>query len=347
MHYINQFFAGEGGEDRADVPFSISKGTLGPGKRLQAMLGKSTEIVATVYCGDNYFSSHRDEALKKILEFAKEYNIDMLVAGPAFAAGRYGFACVEVCHAVSTTLDLYCVTGMHNDNPGVEGYKQYKDKKVFLLPTADSVGGMEDALSRIAQFILKLAAGSAIGPATEEGYVPRGFRLVKVVNQMGSERAINMLLNKLAGKPFVTEFPIEKEEVIPVTPPIKNIKNAYLALVTTSGVVPVGNPAGIKASRNTKWSKYSIENINSMTDSKWEVVHCGYDTTYMQKNPNFGVPVDICKKLLKEGTFAKLYPYFYMTTGVVAITFEMQRIGKEIAEDMKAQGIDAALLVST
>jgi hypothetical protein len=36
-----------------------------------------------------------------------------------------------------------------------------------------------------------------------------------------------------------------------------------------------------------------------------------------------------------------------MTTGVVAITFEMQRIGKEIAEDMKAQGIDAALLVST
>ena len=37
MHYVNQFFAGVGGEDKADVPLDFREGSLGPGNRLQAL----------------------------------------------------------------------------------------------------------------------------------------------------------------------------------------------------------------------------------------------------------------------------------------------------------------------
>lgn len=353
MHFMNQFFAGMGGEEEADVPVDFRDGPLGPGKRLQVLLGDSAEIVVTAYCGDNYFPGHRDEAIERILQVARDKGVKILVAGPAFLAGRYGFACTEVCHSASTSSGLDCVTAMHIENAGVVGYKEYKDRRVFLLPTSDAIQGMEDALSRMAQFVSKLAAASVIGPAAEEGYIPRGFRVTEVVSKSSVERAIDMLSNKLAGRPFTTEIPVVSEEAIPIAPRIANMKDACLALVTTSGVVAEGNPDGFKAVSNTKWAKYSIDKLDNMKDGNWDVVHGGYDTVYMKADTNYGVPLDMVRQfetsheLAREGKFARLYPYFYSATGVGGVTSVMQHIGKEIAKDMQAEGIDGALLVST
>jgi len=347
MHYINQFFAGIGSEDKADLPVAFREEALGPGKGLQLQLGESAKIVVTVYCGDNYFPEHHDEALASILQIARDQNVQMLIAGPAFRAGRYGFACVEVCHSLSTSLGLDCVTGMNIENPGVDVYKQYHDRRVFLIPTATEITGMPDALSRMAKFASKLATGAAIGSASEEGYIPRGFRIGEVVSKSGVERAIDMLLDKLAGRPFATDIPVESPEVIPVPPSITNLKDACLALVSTGGIVPQGNPDGIKSAQNAEWRKYYIGNLDSMQDAKWQTVSSGYVGTYMNVNANYGVPLDVCREMEKEGIFARLYPYFYATTGNLGSMVVMQDIGKEMAKDIKAKGVDAVLLVAT
>ena len=120
-----------------------------------------------------------------------------------------------------------------------------------------------------------------------------------------------MLSDKLAGRPFTSELPIISEEVIPVAPRITNMKDAHLALVTTSGVLPPGNPDEFKAFSSTKWAKYSIGKLDSMKDTEWDVLHGGYNTVDMKKNPNYGVPLDVLRELQREGVFAKLYPYFY------------------------------------
>ena len=193
MHYLNQFFAGIGAEDKADVPAGFREETLGPGKRLQSLLGDSAKIIVTAYCGDNYFAENTDKALEAILRMAKDHDVEIVVAGPAFAAGRYGFACSEVCHFLSTSAGLHCVTGMFVENPGVDSYRQYKDRRVFLLPTPDAITGMEDALSRMAQFVSKLASGSAVRPAMEEGYIPRGLRVVEVAPK-NSGRSIRSVI---------------------------------------------------------------------------------------------------------------------------------------------------------
>ena len=347
MHYVNQFFAGIGGEDKAEVAVGSQPGPLGPGKRLQALCGDEAEITVTVYCGDDYFAAHRDEALASILQIARDNKIQMVVAGPAFAAGRYGFACAEVCHAASASLDLPGITGMHPENAGVEIYRQHKDRRVFNFPTADSVSGMEDALSRMAPFITRLAAGSTIGPASEEGYISHGVRQVEMVAKSSAERTIDMLLDKVSGRPFVSEIPVESLGAVSPAPPITSLSNACLALVTTSGVVAADNPDGFKVHRNTRWQKYSVANLNSMTDTRWDVRHGGYNNIYMLANPNYGVPLDVCRELEKDGIFARLYPSFYTTPGINGLISVMQSLGRDMVADMKAEGVDAALLVST
>jgi len=347
MYYVNQFFAGIGGEEKADVPVGFREEAVGPARRFQELCQGSLEVAVTAYCGDNYFATHESDALASILEVARKHNISMLVAGPAFGAGRYGFACVEICHFLNVSLNIPCISGMSAESPGVDLYKQYKDKGVFLVPTSEAVLGMGEGLSKMARFASKVVKGEAIGPASEEGYIPRGFRLDAVVDKTGAERSVEMLLDKLAGRTFATEIPFETVEDIPVAPPIANLKDARLALVNTAGVVAPGNPDGFKTNGNTQWKKYSIDKMNSMKDARWDVYHGGYNTVFMHENPNYGVPLDACRETQREGAFGNLYPYFYVTPGNGALISVMQTIGKEILRDMKTEGIDGALLVST
>lgn len=347
LHYLNQFFAGMGGEDKAGVPVGSIGGAVGPGKRLQELFGNKAEIVVTAYCGDNYFNEHHDEVLASILKIAKEHNVKIVVAGPAFFAGRYGFACVEVCHVVSTSLGLDCVTGMSIDNPAVAGYKQYKDRKAFCLPAAQDVTGMEDALSRMAEFVSKLAVSSVIGPASQEGYIPRGIRVSAITDKSGAKRAVDMLLDKVAGRPFATEIPVERFEKVPVAPRILNLGESQIALATTAGVVPQGNPDKFKSGFQTMWRKYPIGKLDSMQDASWDVLQLGMSTVFMINNANYGVPLDVCREMERENVFKRVYPSFYSTVGVVGSVMAMQVIGREMVLDMKAEGVDAVILVST
>jgi betaine reductase len=349
MHYLNQFFAGKGGEDKADTPLSFSAGPEGPGKRLQALLGNYAKISLTAYCGDNYFVEHQSEVLEQILRYVKDKGVEIVAAGPAFAAGRYGFACGEICHFLTSALDCSAVMGMHSENPGVDGYRQYKDDKVFIVPTSESLSGpnMENALSSMAQFIDKLANQVQIGPALLEGYITRGIRRDELADKTGVDRAIDMLLHKINGNSFTTEIPIQSLDRIAYAPPISNIKKAHIALVTTCGLVPRGNPDKFKLYRNTQWRKYSIDKVRSMKEGQWEVIHGGHNPTFINANPNCGVPVDACRDLEENGAFSILYPYFYMTTGVQALLSAMEHMGTEIAGDMKSERIDGALLVAT
>ena len=62
VHYLNQFFGGIGGEDKADYEPEVQEKVIGPGLALAQGLGDDYEIVATVICGDNYFGENLDEA---------------------------------------------------------------------------------------------------------------------------------------------------------------------------------------------------------------------------------------------------------------------------------------------
>ena len=65
----------------------------------------------------------------------------MVVAGPAFNAGRYGMACGAICQALEP-LGIPAVTAMYKENPGLDQYR----KTVLIVESSDTVSGMEDAV---------------------------------------------------------------------------------------------------------------------------------------------------------------------------------------------------------
>ena len=72
VHYINQFFAQIGGEEKADYPAELRVGeVVGPGMALMQQFKDEAEIVATIVCGDSYFNENLDKAKADILEMVR------------------------------------------------------------------------------------------------------------------------------------------------------------------------------------------------------------------------------------------------------------------------------------
>ena len=67
----------------------------------------------------------------------KEVKPDVLLAGPAFDAGRYGLACGEVCQTAQE-MGIPAVTAMHPENPGVLTFR----RDAVVVPTGTSPAEM-------------------------------------------------------------------------------------------------------------------------------------------------------------------------------------------------------------
>ena len=245
VHYINQFFAGIGGEEKADYTPELREGVVGPGKGLKAALGEDYEIVSTIICGDNYFGENLDAATDTIIEMVKKCEPDVFVAGPAFNAGRYGVACGTICKAVEERLGIPVITGMYIENPGVDMFR----KDLIIVDTPNSAAGMPKVLPVMSALIKKMAAGEEILGPKEEGYIERGIRVNYFAEKRGSERALEMLVKKLKGEEYGTDLPMPKFDRVAPAEPVKDIKHAKIAVVTSGGIVPTGNPDHIESSK--------------------------------------------------------------------------------------------------
>ncbi len=349
VHIVNQFFAGIGGEDKADMGVEVANGAVGAARGLQAQLAERGQVLVTIYFGDNYFHEHKDEAVAAILAGLEKHRPDVVVAGPAFNAGRYGLACVEICQLVSERVGLPCVTGMEPENPAVGSYRDFHNDKVFLFPTAETAAGMARALAVMTPFVCRLALGEEIGAAAAEGYVPRGIRRLTRVKRPAVDRAIDMLLAKVAGEPFETEVPMEVWDKVAPAAALADVAAAKLAVICTGGVVPWGNPDGFKTYRNTFWRKYNFAELKSLESGQWEAVHGGYNVAFMNQNPHYGMPLDALRALEVEGKIGRgnLYPAYYVIPGNQGSPAVMRRVGQEIGADLRKEGVDGVLLVAT
>lgn len=341
VHYINQFFAGIGGEEKADIAPEIRDGVVGPGAALNAAFGGKAEIVATIICGDSHFAENLDADTKFVLEQVKKLGADGFVAGPAFNAGRYGTACGAVCDAVSRELGIPVVTAMYVENPGVDLYK----KNVYIVDAADSARGMGKAVPPMASILLKQLAGEKLGKPAEEGYIERGIRKNKFYEEVGAERAVKMLIKKLKGEEFETEYKMPLFDRVDPRPAIKDLSKATIALVTSGGIVPCGNPDHIASSSAQNYGEYNIAGVMT-AKGDYESAHGGYDRTYANEDANRVLPVDVMRDMEKEGKIGKLYDFFYTTVGNGTGVANAKRFGTEIGQKLKGK-VDAVILTST
>ena len=341
--YVNQFFGQLGGEETAGIGPLKKDGAIGAARAVQQALGDAGTVVATVICGDNYAAEQADRAVAELVTLVKEARPDLLVAGPAFLAGRYGVACGALCAAVQAELEIPAVTGMHGENPGVDLYR----RQVHIVNTGAEATRMLAEATRLVAFGLKLVRGEAIGTPAAEGYFVRGLTRNIVVDVTAADRATAMLLDKLAGRPFVSEVPRPAFASVPAPRLLKTLEGATVALVTDGGLVPQGNPDGIEALNATRYGAYSIEGKASLEPAQYDNPHRGYDTSWVKQDPHRLVPVDVARELEQIGAIGKLHETVYSTVGVATTLAQSARMGREIAEQLKAAGVDAVILTST
>jgi glycine reductase len=343
VHYINQFYGGIGGEEKADVKPEVREGVVGPGMALKAALGNEAEVVATVICGDSYFNENLEEASAEVLEMVKKYNPDLFIAGPAFNAGRYGVACGSICKAVKENLNIPVLTGMYVENPGVDMFK----KDLHIVETANAATGMKQAIAGITKLALKLGKNEEIGAPAAEGYIARGVRKNIFNSERGSKRAVNMLVAKLKGEAFTTEYPMPDFDRVAPNQPVKDMKHAKIALVTSGGIVPKGNPDRIESSSASKYGKYDIAGVTDLTAETYETAHGGYDPTYANTDADRVLPVDVLRDLEKEGVIGELHRYFYTTTGNGTSVANAKKFASTFAQELVKDGVQAVVLTST
>jgi betaine reductase len=343
MHYINAFFGGLGGEEEAHTGISLQDGALGPGRLLEQILADEGQVIATVMCGDGYFSDHEEAVVEQVLGYFRDLKPDVFVAGPAFRSGRYGLACGRLC-LEAERLGIPAVTGMHEENPGSD---LYRPQHLYIVATAASAVGMQPALQRIAALAIKRGRGLAMGYATEEGFLPRAVRRTVRTGTPAAARAVAMALHKWRGEPFTSELTVETFEVIPPPPPLSDPTKILFALVTESGLVPRGNPDRLPAAAATHWARYSIAEMECLMPGQWDGVHGGYDNAAALQDPNRVVPLDAVRALEREGKIGKLMDDLFVTVGNLGSLNAMKRIGMEIAYTLVQRGVGAVILPAT
>jgi glycine reductase len=202
-------------------------------------------------------------------------------------------------------------------------------------------------VSKIVPFALKLAKGETIGSPEEEGYIKRGIRVNYFADKRGSQRAVEMLIKKINGEKYETEYPMPDFDRVTPNPAIKDITKAKIALVTSGGIVPKGNPDHIESSSASKYGKYDIEGIMDLTEDTFQTAHGGYDPVYANEDADRVLPVDVLRDLEKEGKIGKLHRYYYATVGNGTSVANAKKFASEIGKELVADGVDAVILTST
>ncbi|PYM89707.1 MAG: hypothetical protein DME08_24710 [Candidatus Rokuibacteriota bacterium] len=232
---------------------------------------------------------------------------------------------------------------MHPENPGASSAR----REIYIVPTGASTTSMPAALNALAPLVRRLGRGETLGPAEVEGYIPRGVRRVHDRGRPGYQRALDMLLDKLHGRPYRSEVPYAAPERVPPAPPIADLSRARIAMVTTGGLVRKGNPDKQVSANAVRYHRHTVSELESLSPTDWEAYHAGYFNHIVNSNPNYILPLSFLRDLERQGRVGKVHEHIYALPGVSTPVAVSAGHGRSIAADLKAGGVDGALLVAT
>jgi glycine reductase len=338
VHYVNQFFAGIGGEDAAGIGPELREGAVGPGRRLAAVLGDEYEIIATAICGDDYAAGHAGFAAE-LVAAARERGAEMVVAGPAFTSGRYGMACARIA-AAAAEAGLPALAAMHPDNPGLG-----EAAGTSVVESGATSRHMRDSLDRLAAATRKIAAGEEL--SAQDGRIGPVARINRLAQRSAAERAVALVLARLGGDRDASEIPLPDFDQVTPAAPVVDLTEAVVALVTEGGFVPAGNPDRLESARASKWVRYSLDGLDSAEAGSFESVHGGFSTQWANADPNRILPLDVARELEREGAIGALHGEYLATTGNGTTVADARRFGMEWAAELRQQNIQAAILTAT
>lgn len=110
---FDQIQAGLGGKEKGDQPLGGKILPIGAAKMFEAILPQvNGEIIATLYCGDDYFEKNSEECSLKLTAMVKKLQPDVVVCGPCFNYEKFAEMAGRVAKTITEKLDIPVLAAM-------------------------------------------------------------------------------------------------------------------------------------------------------------------------------------------------------------------------------------------
>lgn len=157
VHYVNQFFAGKGGEEMTDYKIEVIDGAIGPGIGIQTAIGSTGKIIKTIICGDNYFTKNENECLEFVENIFTNINPDIFIAGPSFNSMSYGLACGKI-SKLAYKMKIPAIGGLYEENPSYDEFNNFMQ----IVKTGNTAASMRYAIPAIADRVKDILSNKCV-----------------------------------------------------------------------------------------------------------------------------------------------------------------------------------------
>lgn len=149
---FDQGLAGAGGKSNPNQELAIAKGGIGSALMLKPHFDKvSANIVATLYCGNEYFLKNQREVVIKMTKMVEKIKPDMVVCGPCFNFEDYALMSAEIAKSIEENTDINVVAMMSKENETT--INNFKDKIDILKMPKKGGTGLSDSFDNLANYI--------------------------------------------------------------------------------------------------------------------------------------------------------------------------------------------------
>ncbi|OQO70221.1 glycine/betaine/sarcosine/D-proline reductase family selenoprotein B [Enterococcus villorum] len=156
---LNHVMAGMGSDEQAQLPPGGKKVAMGPGETLAPLFKeKKATIIATLYCGDRYYLDHPEEVKQKFIGFAKKFEADAVLCGPAMHYPYFGEMAGKLAQEFQQA-GIPAVAAMSIENPAVEEYRTFIP--IIKMPKKGGIG-LNQSYKNMVECVTILANGQTL-----------------------------------------------------------------------------------------------------------------------------------------------------------------------------------------
>lgn len=151
---FDQIQAGMGGKENANLALGGKMMPMGSASMLEpALKAEDGKVIATIYCGDEFFLENEEEVTRKVVGMTKKINPDVVICGPAFNYEGYAKMCAKLAKAIEGELNIPTVAAMSQENE--ETISIFKELINIVKMPKKGGTGLNDSLKNICQLAHK------------------------------------------------------------------------------------------------------------------------------------------------------------------------------------------------
>lgn len=149
---FDQGLAGAGGKSNPNVGLNAVKGGIGSALMMESHFAKiGANVIATLYCGNEYFLNNQEEVVTKMTAMVKKLNPDYVVCGPCFNFPDYAKMAAMVSASILEKTEIQSCAMMSVENK--DTIEDYKEKTPIVKMPKKGGTGLNDSFADLCALI--------------------------------------------------------------------------------------------------------------------------------------------------------------------------------------------------